>query len=217
MAILTLLAGPTSTGKTMSIRNLDPKTTLWIKVFNKPSTFKENGKWKTRDKDGGNVIYTTDFELIKNIASSMKDKGFTKLVIDDANYLMINQFMSTIEDKGFDKFNDLAYNVWDLVKHISSEVSNDVRVYMTWHTEVDQYQNRKLKLLGKLIEEKIVIEGLLTLILETHVADGKFKFRTVDNGYGITKTPFEMFDEPLIDNDLVVVDNAIKEYYDIKE
>jgi len=177
MAILTLLAGQTGTGKTMSIRNLDPKTTLWIKVFNKPSTFKENGKWKTRDKDGGNVIYTTDFELIKNIASSMKDKGFTKLVIDDANYLMVNQFMSTIEDKGFDKFNDLAYNVWDLVKHIASEVPNDVRVYMTWHTEVDQYQNRKLKLLGKLIEEKIVIEGLLTLILETHLTDGKFKFR----------------------------------------
>ena len=216
MAVTTFLTGPTGTGKSFSMKEMDPATTLWIRVVRKPESFRSNGAWKEIDDEGnGNVFISDDFETIKMIMSRAKGKGFNKIFIDDANYTLVNEFMRRSGERGFDKFTEMAFHVWDLVKFASESIDNDVRVYFTWHTILDNMGNVKMKFQGKLLEEQVSLEGMLTLILESVKEDGKYFFRTQNDGAGVAKTPYEMFDAQLIPNDLASVDAAIVDYYQL--
>lgn len=196
------------------MKDMDPSDTLWIKVVHKPASFRAEG-WSVIDPatGEGNIIVTDDFAMIKRVLSKAKDNGFNKVFIDDANYTLINEFMRRSGERGFDKFTEMAFHVWDLVKYSAEEISNDVRVYYTWHTNLDSAGNPKLKFQGKLLEDQVSLEGMLTLILEAVTIDGNHMFRTENDGSGVAKTPFEMFKEELIPNNLVDVDKAIVDYY----
>jgi hypothetical protein len=213
MSIATLILGESGTGKTTSLRNLDPSRTLLIQSIRKPLPFKASG-WKTRLslKAEGNVIQTDTPETIEKI---LRQSPHEIVVLDDFQYVMANEFMRRSDERGFDKFTEIGRHAWDILNAATS-LADHRRVYILSHTESDQSGKIKIKTIGKMLDEKITIEGMVTIVLRTHVSDGRFMFSTQNNGSDTTKSPMGMFADQLIDNDLKAVDDAICAYYEIQ-
>jgi hypothetical protein len=213
MSIATLILGESGTGKTTSLRNLDPSRTLLIQSIRKPLPFKASG-WKTRLslKAEGNVIQTDTPETIEKI---LRQSPHEIVVLDDFQYVMANEFMRRSDERGFDKFTEIGRHAWDILNAAAS-LADHRRVYILSHTESDPNGKTKIKTIGKMLDEKITIEGMVTIVLRTHVSDGRFMFSTQNNGSDTTKSPMGMFADQLIDNDLKAVDDAICAYYEIQ-
>lgn len=203
MGFKVLILGESGTGKSASMRNFKNDEVLLINVANKLLPFKQKGgKFET--------LSTDDYFKIKQ---AIKKTDKKVIVIDDAQYLMANEFMRRATEKGFDKFTEIAQNYWELCQAIDN-ISNDKIVYILSHVERDQNGNEKAKTIGKLLDEKITIEGLYTIVLKTLIQDGKYYFQTQNNGADTCKSPMGLFDTYLIENDLKAVDSAIRDYYD---
>jgi len=204
MATSTLIIGYSGTGKSTSIRNLPPDNTLIIRVAKKRLPFREN-RFRVVDSD--------DYGTIKKTAKEAQE---SIIVIDDVQYLLANEFMRKATEKGYEKFTILAQNFWDLFNAID-QLPDDKTVYMLSHLE-NVKGHEKFKTIGKLLDEKITIEGLFTIVLKTHVKEGapekdKYFFTTKNNGHDTTKSPDGLFDDALIPNDLAEIDRKIREYY----
>ena len=117
-------------------------------------------------------------------------------------------------ERGYDKFTDIGRHAWDIANTVR-ELDPDVIVYVLCHTDTDQDGFEKLKTIGKLLDEKIFLEGMSTIVLKTHVEDGKYTFLTQNNGHDTVKSPAGMFPAYAIDNDLHYVDEKIRSYYEI--
>ncbi|MDP8184367.1 ATP-binding protein [Phocoenobacter skyensis] len=217
MSIATLILGESGTGKSASLRNLDSEKVLLIQVVPKPLPFKSTS-WKPLKKDKetglltGSVFVTDNPEQICNaIMKSEKDI----IIIDDYQYIMANEFMRRGSEKGFDKFTEIGVHGWQVVD-CASKAHSEKRVYILAHTQSDDLGKIKIKTIGKMVDEKITLEGLFTICLRTQVSGGEYKFSTQNNGSDTVKSPIGLFQESEIDNDLNLVDNAICDYYDIK-
>ena len=116
------------------------------------------------------------------------------------------------DEKGFEKFTDIGRHAWNILG-AASDLTDGRRVYILAHTNTDDSGRTRCKTIGKLLDEKITVEGMFTIVLRTLVRDGQYFFATQNNGSDTTKSPMGMFDEQLIDNDLATVDNAICSYY----
>lgn len=143
------------------------------------------------------------------------------IAIDDAGYLMTNMFMwgHSARCKGnetYSFYNYIADNYWQLIEFIK-KLPEDKIVYIMMHTDTDDFGNIKPKSIGKLLDEKVCIEGQFTIVLHSKFDDGKYVFSTKTNGADVAKTPLEMFDSAEIDNDLKMVDNTIREYYELNK
>ena len=204
MAIAVLVMGASGTGKSASLRNFRPDEIGVINVAGKPLPFRSEIKSFKSDR----------YEEIVAILKKAKVKS---LVIDDSQYLMANEFMRRASENGFQKFTDIGRNFWALVDMINHDLPEDVIVYFMQHTELDANGNEKAKTIGKLLDEKITLEGLFSIVLKTAVVDGSYMFTTKNNGADTVKTPMGMFEQDLIENDLKAVDDAIREYYGLKE
>lgn len=204
MAIAVLVMGASGTGKSASLRNFRPDEIGVINVAGKPLPFRSEIKSFKSDR----------YEEIEAILKKAKVKS---LVIDDSQYLMANEFMRRASENGFQKFTDIGRNFWALVDMINHDLPEDVIVYFMQHTELDANGNEKAKTIGKLLDEKITLEGLFSIVLKTAVVDGSYMFSTKNNGADTVKTPMGMFEQDLIENDLKAVDDAIREYYGLKE
>lgn len=199
MGIPVLILGESGTGKSASMRNLDPNRYELINVAGKPLPFK-----------GGNIGENTDsYRKIKHI---MKDTDKNIIVIDDAQYLMANEFMRRATERGYDKFTEIAQNFWELIQSIIALPAETI-VYVMAHVERDQNGNEKIKTIGRMLDEKITVEGMFTIVLKTYVKDGKYGFLTQNSGRDTVKTPMGMFNSMEIDNDLNLVDLEIRDYY----
>ena len=212
MSIATMILGESGTGKSTSLRNLDPATTLLIQAIRKPLPFKSKD-WKAYNKqDGtGSVICTDRAELIEG---AMRKVPRDIVVIDDFQYVLANEFMRRSDEKGFDKFTEIGRHAWNILK-AATELADDRRVYILCHLQSDEFGKSKMKTIGKMLDEKITPEGMVTTVLKTVVQDGRYLFSTQNSGNDTVKSPMGMFDEHLIDNDLAAVDRAICEYYGI--
>lgn len=211
MSIATMVLGQSGTGKSTSLRNMDPAETLLIQVIPKPLPFRSN-KWKPV-KDGGNIIVVNSADAICN---AMRKTSREIIVIDDLQYLLATEFMDRAHEVGFQKFTDMARHYYDVLTTATNLAPNK-RVYLLSHTDTNEAGQVKAKTIGKLLDEKITVEGLLTIVLRTHVINGRYVFSTRNNGTDTVKTPLGLFEDEFIDNDLMAVDKAIKEYYDIKQ
>lgn len=201
MAIPVLILGESGTGKSASLRNFNPEDLKVINVANKPLPFKN--KFES--------VSTDDYRaIIKTL--KMNDKKV--VVIDDAQYLMANEFMRRATERGFDKFTEIAQNFWTLVNTVKDLPANQV-VYFLAHIERDANGNEKIKTIGKLLDEKITVEGMFTIVLKTNVTDGVYSFITQNSGHDTVKSPIGMFPSIVIDNDLKYVDEKIRNYYEI--
>ena len=204
MAVTVMIIGQSGSGKSTSLRNFGADDAFIINVSGKPMPFKNNGikVWKTTD-----YAKITD-ALTKKITAP-------SIVIDDATYLMTDEFIRMAGVKGYDKFTDMAKNFYDLVKTAAALPDNKI-VYFLGHVETDVNGNEKFKTIGKMLDEKICLEGMFTIVLKTVVQDGKYMFQTQTNGHDTAKSPMGMFTETLIENDLKIVDNTIRDYYDME-
>lgn len=216
MSISTLILGKSGTGKSTSLRNLDPAETMLVQVIRKPLPFRSTG-WGYYDKDkspGGNIIVSEKWDSIIKIMRGTKRKV---IVVDDFQYLLANEYMRRTDERGYDKFTDIAKHAWEVMM-ASSDLPQDVRVYLLSHIEENEATGTmKMKTIGKMLDEKITPEGLVTIVLRTTVEDGKYLFVTRNNGMDTVKSPMGLFSEDRIDNDLQAVDQAISDYYSINQ
>jgi hypothetical protein len=212
MSIATMIVGESGTGKTTSLRNLDPSKTLLIQSIRKPLPFRGAG-WKVKIslKSEGNIIQTDDADKIE---ASMRHSNQDVIVIDDFQYVLANEYMRRSDERGFDKFTEIGRHAWNLMR-AASELSDRRRVYILAHNATDEAGRTKMKTIGKMLDEKITPEGMFTIVLRTAVRDGQYLFATQNNGSDTTKSPMGLFDEAFIDNDLAEVDSALCDYYGI--
>ncbi len=201
MAIIVMVYGQSGTGKSTSLRNFKPEDVCIVNVSGKPLPFKNKHK-----------TFNTDDYM--SIEAAIQKAPAKSIVIDDATYLMTGEYMRTAKVTGYQKFTDLALNYYTLVK-TAAALPDDKIVYFMGHSDIDNNGNEKFKTIGKLLDEKITLEGMFTIVLKTVVTDGKYQFSTRNSGQDTVKTPMGMFSEPLIENDLAAVDKAIREYYEI--
>lgn len=201
MAIIVMVYGQSGTGKSTSLRNFKPEDVCIVNVSGKPLPFKNKHK-----------TFNTDDYM--SIEAAIQKAPAKSIVIDDATYLMTGEYMRTAKVTGYQKFTDLALNYYTLVK-TAAALPDDKIVYFMGHSDIDNNGNEKFKTIGKLLDEKITLEGMFTIVLKTVVTDGKYQFSTRNSGQDTVKTPMGMFNEPLIDNDLAAVDKAIREYYEL--
>lgn len=219
MSITTMILGESGTGKSTSIRNLNPSDVLLVQAVAKPLPFKATG-WKlaTRENPTGSIIVCDHSQtIIKMMQRTVKPI----IILDDFQYTMSNEFMRRVTEKvsgagAFDKFNEIAHSAWSVLTE-STRLDQNKRVYIMGHTATDEHGKTKAKTIGKLLDDKITIEGLVTIVLRTGVTNGSYYFRTRNDGADTTKTPLGMFENEQIPNDLAAVDKSICDYYEINQ
>ena len=217
MSIATLILGESGTGKSTSLRNIDPSKVLLIQAVKKPLPFKSsNWKIATKENPEGS-IYISDKS--QNIAAAMERTKKSIIVIDDYQYTMSNEFMRRVLDKeignaAFQKYNEIAKFAWDII-NLAGNLSDDKRVYILSHTQTDDTGHTKIKTIGKLLDEKITIEGLFSIVLRTQLINSSYVMSTKNSGNDTVKSPIGLFEDDHIDNDLDFIDQKICEYYEI--
>lgn len=214
MSYLTLILGESGTGKTTSLRNLNPANTLLIQPFRKPLPFRSK-EWKEilAKGDGGNVCVTPD---ATKICTLMERAPHKIIIIDDYQFILSRKYMEDPETNNFALFKDIGKDGYNIFRK-AAELAPDKRVYILAHTQSDDAGRTKIKTLGKLLDEKINLESLCTTVLRTKVSGGKYSFTTQNSGSDTVKSPMGMFSETEIDNDLAAVDARLCEYYGIEE
>lgn len=215
MSIATLIMGESGTGKSTSLRNLDPEQVLLIQAVKKPLPFRSSG-WTPATAEGGSVFVTDNSKFI---VKAMHKTKKPIIVIDDFQYVMANEFMRRVTDQesgngAFAKYNEIARSAWDVFQ-MASNLPDEKRVYILSHTSTDEAGKTKIKTIGKLLDEKIVLEGLVTIVLRTLRINDAYIFATQNSGSDTTKSPLGLFDDEHVENDLAAVDKAICDYYGI--
>lgn len=203
MGIPVLVLGESGSGKSASMRNFEPDEVGIFNVASKPLPFKK----KIPKADGASY---------KTILNSLAAPKLKKYVIDDSQYLLCFELFRTAKETGYQKFTDMALNFYNLIQFIITKTPPDVIVYFMHHTETTAEGKIKAKTIGKMLDEKLTVEGLFSIVLLC-VTDGEnHKFITQSDGCTTAKSPMEMFDKE-IDNDLKYVDTKIREFYEITE
>lgn len=200
MGLNILVLGYSGSGKSASMRNFGADEIALVNVNGKRLPFRTQFK---------NVLSSDSYEKIDRYIRSQNVKT---IIIDDVQYLMANEFMRRSGETGFQKFTDIGRNFWNLVKMVE-QLPEDVIVYFLGHIDTDENGRQKFKTIGKLLDEKITVEGMFTTVLKTVVTDGRYYFATQTDGNDTCKSPIGLFNSPLIDNDLKIVDEALRTYY----
>ncbi|HAG2283326.1 TPA: AAA family ATPase [Salmonella enterica] len=213
MGIAVLILGESGSGKSTSLRNLNPKKTLIVQCVNKPLPF-PSSDWKVRNNEnpGGNVYRLDQAQRIVNVLNKAEHEV---IVVDDYQAVMVNELMAKCNERGYDKFTSIGKNAWDVFR-AAGEGSEHRRVYILSHTQTDDFGGVKMKTVGKLVDSTLVPEGYFTIVLRTHVQNGAYLFSTQTNGSDCCKSPMGMFGSQFIDNDLNKVDEIICSFYGIK-
>ena len=158
---------------------------------------------------------------MRKIKQALLSAKVDTLIIDDAGYLMTNAFMiGQATKKGnavFEFYSQLATNFWELIEFIQHTLPESKIVYLTMHEDTDELGEVKPKTIGRMLDEKVNIPGLFTIVLRATRDNGKYVFRTQSNGFDVSKSPIGMFDSEVIDNDLKMVNDTIKKYYNMGE
>lgn len=208
MAIPVLIIGKSGSGKSASLRNFKEEDLDIINVIGKPLPFKNN--FKTFNSDNYDKIR-------KAIDKSQKDI----MVIDDAGYLLTNEFMRkhsqfSSGNAVYTMYNNLADNFWSLIEYIKNNKNEKKIVYIIMHEEKDEDGDLRPKTVGKLLDNTVCIEGLFTIVLRCASEKNRHFFLTQTDGRDVVKTPIGMFSETEIDNDLKIVDETIRQFYNME-
>ena len=197
--------GKSGSGKSRSLINFGEDEIFLVNTIGKRLPFRSKFKYEIKTDDFGKII------------NGLRKMPTKTAVIDDSGYLMTNAFMRghSAPKSGsstFDLYNDIADSFWSLITVIKNELPDDVIVYMIMHEDTTDYGETKLRTIGKLLSEKVCIEGMSTVVLRCIVRDGKHLFLTQSDGSDISKSPEGMFDRE-IENDLKSVDSTIREFW----
>lgn len=172
-----------------------------IKVVRIPNSFGGNAQ-----KQNYATLNAARYGWIMNVIRTAKAKA---IVIDDSQYLLANEFFDRAYEKGYEKYAQMAVNFRNLI-HFINDLDDDSKiVYFLHHSEMDADGREKVKTIGKMLDEKLTVEGCFDIVLYCQ----DHKFFTQGNGQSTAKSPEDMFDDIEIPNDLKAVDTAIREYY----
>jgi hypothetical protein len=202
-----LIMGESGTGKSTSMRNCDPATTAVVNPVGKPLPFK--GKFTMLNSE-------TDARKICKFMKEQAASGKKLLVVDDFQYILSVPYMNRIKESGWDKWNDFGANYFEIIE-VCKDLPDDVVVAYMTHTETLENGVTTIKLIGKLLREKITIEGLFTTVLRTGVNEAKYYFYTQNSGKDTVKSPLGMFPAYAIENDLNYVADKMRNFYEVGE
>lgn len=201
-----LILGESGSGKSASLRSFKAEECALIQCIPKRLPFAGSAKWQDR------TIVTDKAPAIINAMRRAKSRV---IIVDDFQYLMANEFMRRASEKGYEKFTEIGHSAWSVL-NAAHELAPDVRVYVLSHIEQTDTGRTKMKTIGKMLDDKVTLEGLFTIVLRATVSDGAHFFATRNSGSDTVKAPMGLFEEEFIDNDLAAVDRRICDYYDIQ-
>lgn len=210
MGIPVMIIGKSGSGKSTSLQNFGEDDLYLIKVLGKPLPFRKQFK---------STFQTDDYQAVLKALIKTPKKS---IVIDDAGYLITNHFMNNHASAGggngvFTLYNEIGDRFWRLVEYVINNLLEDKIVYFMMHEDKNDAGDVKPKTIGKLLDEKVCLEGMFTIVLRCMKDNDKHVFRTKTTGADVTKTPIGMFEEDEIDNDLAVVDRTIRNYYGLNK
>ena len=212
MAIPVLIIGPSGSGKTYSLKNFSPEEVGVISVEKGRLPFKSEIKTLKVPKDPTNgeardaaQMNAAKYVWIERMIKGAKAKS---IVVDDSQYLLVNELFDRAYEKGYDKFVSMAAHFRDLIHFVNDLEDDNKIVYFLHHSETGADGREKVKTIGKMLDEKLTVEGCFDIVI--YCVD--HKFFTQSNGQSTAKTPEGLFDLE-IPNDLKAVDVAIREYY----
>ena len=201
MGVPVLILGDSGSGKSTSLRNFTDKEIKSLNVASKPLPFRKKLP----------VINNATYEII---GKELIKKEFKSYAIDDSQYLLAFEMFDRAKETGYGKFTDIAVRFRNMIDFIIKKMPDDVIVYFLHHTETTDSGKIKAKTVGKMLDSQLTVEGLFSIVLVCSADGGEHKFITQSDGYTTAKSPMEMFDLE-IDNDLKMVDQTIREYWEI--
>ena len=203
MGFPVLIMGESGSGKTYSIKNFDPKE---VGIFAVEKTF-----LPFKNDKGFQIAKNANYTTIGDVFKNPQLKAY---IIDDSQYLLVNEMFDKAKETGYGKFTDIALHFRNLIHHINHNIPDDVIVYFLHHTEIDSNTGRtKAKTVGKMLDNQLTVEGCFSIVLLTMVEGTEHFFITQSDGYTTAKSPEGMFPDVRIPNDLKEVDTAIRAYY----
>ena len=213
MATVICIAGESGTGKTTSMRNLDPKTTFYIDCDKKGLSWKG---WKNQYSESQKNYFKTDFpQMVIKYLQMINDKAphIKVVVVDTLNGIMVADEMRRAKEKGYDKWQDLAQSIYEIIDYALT-MRDDLAVIFVAHTQTDHddngYMFTRIKTSGRKLD-KITLESKFSTVLLSKCIDGKYVFETQAN-FSTAKSPMGAFDSKEIDNDITAVIAALKEF-----
>lgn len=211
-----LILGDSGTGKSTSLRNLDPHKTFIINILDKPLPFrgyKSNYTKLSADGLTGNYYETDDHEKITRVIKLINQKRpeITNLIIDDFGFTITNTYMRRSREKSFDKFLDIGRNAWEIISLLRG-LREDLNCVITMHVDIDTHGKYKPKTIGKMIDQSNMIEGSFTYVFQSMIVDHQYKFITINDGQHMAKTPMGCFEDVYVDNDLNDILKQIEHY-----
>ena len=208
MGVAVFLYGKSGSGKSRSLKNFGETEILYVNVENKPLPFRNKFKY---------TYATHNIESIKTQLKLMGNANVKTAVVDDVTYLMTDYFITHHRNmKGnasFEMYNQIADDMYTLVNCIKYELPEDVIVYLVMHEDTNDYGEISFRTIGKLLNQKVCLEGMATIVIRCMSDGKKHFFRTRTDGADITKAPEDMFSEEEIENDLKLVTETIRDYY----
>lgn len=201
MGIPVLILGESGSGKSTSLRNFSPDEIGIFNVAGKLLPFRKK-------------LPKVDNATYGKILNGLAKPTLKRYAIDDSQYLMAFESFDRAKDTGFSKFTDMALNFKQLICHVITKTPEDVIVYFLHHTETDENGKLKAKTLGKMLDNQLTVEGLFSIVLLCQANGDEHFFITNSDGTNSAKSPMGMF-EMRIDNDLKMVDETIREYYEL--
>lgn len=201
MGLPVLILGESGSGKSASLRNFEPEEISIFNVAGKPLPFRKKLPKAT----------VSDYA---SIMSGMAKSAKNSFAIDDSQYLLCFEMFERVKETGYSKFTDFALNFYNLIQFVIKRLPENKIVYFLHHTETDANGRLKAKTIGKMLDEKLTVEGLFSIVLLCRTDGQRHYFETQSDGYTTAKSPMEMFDRE-IDNDLKLVDARIREYFEI--
>lgn len=214
-----MILGKPGSGKSYSLRNMDPDRALIISVDGKRMPFptKEWRKLTKEDLSGSMYIPTETgskaYKQIMKAGDAGVENGKNVIVIDDSQYLMANEFFNRAYEKGFDKFVEMGKQFHDLIVW-AKNLPEDIIIFFLHHLELDADGSKKVKTVGKLLDNQTSLEGKFTICLLAEKDDENYLLRSSVPSESIFKVPPGMLEKEM-DNDLALVDKAIREFYGI--
>lgn len=211
-----LIIGESGTGKSTSLRDLDPTETMILNVIGKSLPFRGSAKkYKKLSEDGlsGNYYASDDSNKIARVINLVNTKrdDIKCLVIDDYGYTLSNSFMRKAHQKGYDKFTEIGSDTFNILNLIAN-ARDDLFCVVIMHTDIDANGRYKPKTVGKMVDQYINIEGKFTYVFHALVTENKYQFLVNNDGVHMAKSPLGLFSEPLIDNNLAEIIKQIKIY-----
>lgn len=225
MAQSVLIIADSGSGKSTSMRTLDPQNTVIINIANKPLPFKGwKSKYTPMNKENpkGNLVSVSSAAGVAKAMKHVNDNmpHITTLVVDDWQYMSSFEYFDRAQEKGYDKFTSIAANLAHVAK-LPKDMRSDLTIFFLTHseesTDINGHKRVKAKTVGKMIDNALTLEGLFSIVLFGKVRkddDGvlEYGFETQNNGENTCKSPMGMFEEAFIPNDLAYVLDCIDKY-----